>query len=401
MAGTRRLLLHRGSDDDGETDPLDWTSYLGRFLVAAPAPTAMTLLLVAAHFCACCHHTHDGQDGGGAETEAKAEHSITGMLFSSVAILARGLLFVRSSSGASAPSSRPPCIATPFLRLDTPPCDSSSSSPPASTSLPPLRVSSSSSSSSLLNAAMNDPFTMLYDTWSLLSSSNLSGGKPEKHPPPPPFAQTESQEDKEEPSPPPSRPPSEKEPLPPSVWTAIAVFHVIACAGVVLMLLPSIFQPSMLPCNSMSGVRATAWPVLNSCLLLAALSLVACRVVFSVLRLPQLALCMAMHATARLMLSFANAAIACPLPPIAMESTFASGVGVCIGVLLLTITQMHDACSKQARFDRADFYMNHAWASCVLMMGMRHIVFRIALGLQGAVHRVFYSHLLQNHDHRD
>ncbi len=147
----------------------------------------------------------------------------------------------------------------------------------------------------------------------------------------------------------------------------------------------------------MSGVRATAWPVLNCSLLLAALSLVACRVVFSVLRLPQLALCMAMHASARLMLSFANAAVACPLPPIAMPPVFASGVGVCIGVLLLAITQMHDACSNSA-----DFYMDHAWASCVFMMGMRHIVFRAALGLQGAVHRVSYAHMLATaHQHRD
>lgn len=266
---------------------------------------------------------------------------------------------------------------------------------------------------------MNDPFTMLYDAWSLLyhHSPNLppGGGRDgaradqesavHHHPPPPPVVTTDQDHVNKQQEPDDEPPTSEAPRALDVVWTAICVLHMVACAGIATMLVPSIvlFQPSMLPCNSISGVPpATAWPVINCCLLLAALSLVACRVVLSVLRLPQLALCMAMHATARLMLSFANAAVACPLPPIAMPSAFASGVGVCIGVLLLVITQMHDACSDPETFDPADFYMNHAWASCVLMMGMRHIVYRAALALQGLVVRHVVGFASSGaHEHRD
>jgi hypothetical protein len=86
--------------------------------------------------------------------------------------------------------------------------------------------------------------------------------------------------------------------------------------------------------------------------------------------------------------AYANLGVACPLPPIFMLRAVASCLGICLGLFLaLCVAQVHAA---SAFFDTSDFYMNHAWAQWVVMLGMRHTLFRAAAWM-------YKSAVLANH----
>lgn len=168
-----------------------------------------------------------------------------------------------------------------------------------------------------------------------------------------------------------------------SVWSNVCIMHAVAFLGIAFMLLPSIFYPSLLPCNAMSGMRATGWPVLNSCGAVTCISLMFCGVLHSVMGLHQLALCTSMHSAVRIMIAYANSAHACPMPPILMPHAFASGIGCVLGILLLGITQMHQASSVawhgdvlHSGFVPGEFYMHHAWGCGIALLVLRHTAFR-------------------------
>lgn len=85
--------------------------------------------------------------------------------------------------------------------------------------------------------------------------------------------------------------------------------------------------------------------------------------------LPELAACTSMHLVARLLAVFAEVAVACPLPPIYMPSTAATGMGFSLGLLLLCISQMGGA----AGHHHGTFYMHHMWAGLVAMFVARWV----------------------------
>jgi hypothetical protein len=159
-----------------------------------------------------------------------------------------------------------------------------------------------------------------------------------------------------------------------AAWMDICLMHGWGMVSIALMLTPSIFNPRMLCCNALPHWNGSAWPVLNSSILTLALSWVWCCMLVHAFGLHKLALCTSMHSVTRVMLAYANLGVACPLPPIFMPRAVASGLGICLGLFLaLCVAQVHAA---SAFFDTSDFYMNHAWAQWVVMLGMRHTLFR-------------------------
>ncbi len=99
------------------------------------------------------------------------------------------------------------------------------------------------------------------------------------------------------------------------------------------------------------------------------------------MRIPTLALCTAMHSVLCIMLAYAGMCAACPLPPIYMPATASSGIGLFVGLLLLCVSHMHTPATR-VLFDTENFYMCHSWASCAVLLCMRHTVFGAAVWLQ-------------------
>jgi hypothetical protein len=158
------------------------------------------------------------------------------------------------------------------------------------------------------------------------------------------------------------------------VWMDICTMHLIGLAALVLMLLPSIVNQSMLASNTLRSVNSTAWPVLNSSLCALGASWTWCCALQFAMGLPRLALCTGMHSVARILVAYACAASSCPLPPIFMPRTVASGLALFVGGLLLYVSHMHTSF-----FDTEAFYMNHAWACAVVLLCMRHTAFRLSV----------------------
>lgn len=184
-----------------------------------------------------------------------------------------------------------------------------------------------------------------------------------------------------------------------AAWMDICTLHMVGMASLLLMLIPSIANQSMLACNAIPQVNASAWPVLNSGLCILGISWTWCCAMHFWLGLPRLALCTAMHSVARIMLAYACTAVSCPLPPIFMPGAVASGMGVFVGVQLLCISHMHSSRQEVTGegkmqvqiFDTAEFYMNHAWACAVVLFGIRHLAFRGVVWMHGC----FFRHAVQ------
>lgn len=127
-------------------------------------------------------------------------------------------------------------------------------------------------------------------------------------------------------------------------------------------------------------MQASAWPVLNSSLLMMGLSWTCCCGLQFAFGLHRLALCTAMHSVVRIMLAYAGMCATCPMPPVFMPGAVASGMGMLVGVVLLCISHflVH---APLDLFDTEEFYMNHAWAYLFVLLAMRHTVFRAATWL--------------------
>ena len=159
------------------------------------------------------------------------------------------------------------------------------------------------------------------------------------------------------------------------MWSDVCMMHAGGAISMGLVLLPSIFAPSMLVSNcAMPGLaRASAWPVLNSCFLLLGMSWTFCCMVHFVLGLPMLALCTSMHSVPSIMLAYAGAVVSCPLPPVHMPYAVSSGIGLLAGAMLLCVSHMH---ASSESFGTEDFYMCHSWAMFASLFLMRQTVFR-------------------------
>lgn len=145
-------------------------------------------------------------------------------------------------------------------------------------------------------------------------------------------------------------------------------------------------------------VNSSAWPLLNSSVLMFCLSLVACCVIHEFdPSLRGLAFCTSMHLVAKILASYVDVALRCPLPPIFMPDTAATGMGLALGMLLLCISQMHVSPSQ--------FYMNHVWACFVAVLAARHVLFRAATWVlcwaQGAWLRESVEEMMEEREKRD
>jgi hypothetical protein len=330
---------------------MDWVAHLRQSLVFDPVPTFLTFLIVCAHLHACCL----GDEANDTQTTPN-NSSVVGSVFT---VLARHNILRRG------------CIETPF-----------SGTKRASKLPDPSGQPSPAFTDQILSAAMTDPMTMMYDAWSYLSSTDsLNTGESNHQAPGQCGAPREGEEE------------DQRSVAPGAVWTDICTMHLVGMAGLTIMLLPSIFNQSMLACNAIQGVKSSAWPVLNSSLCILGISWTWCCAMNFVLGLPRLALCTAMHSVGRIMLSYASTSISCPLPPIFMPGAVASGLGVFVGALLLCISHVHGGAVSNTEesfkangrmvFNTQEFYMNHAWACVCILMCMRHTVFRVGMCMHG------------------
>jgi hypothetical protein len=161
--------------------------------------------------------------------------------------------------------------------------------------------------------------------------------------------------------------------------------HAIGAVGVGMALLPSLLCSRLqLACNaSIPNLQASAWPLVNSSALMFAISYLCCSWMLHGAGLHELAVCTAMHSVARIILAFVHTALSCPLPPIFMPAAAASGMGLALGALV--VYAGHATTTTAGNF----FYMNHAWATLVAVLFMRHTVLRAAAGavcmVQGAI----------------
>jgi hypothetical protein len=174
----------------------------------------------------------------------------------------------------------------------------------------------------------------------------------------------------------------------------ICTLHMLGMGGVSLALVPSILaRSSLLACNAaVPNVHASAWPLINTSVLMFCLSWMACSLLHHTCGMHKLALCTSMHMVARLVASFAHMAVACPLPPIFMPAaTAATGMACSMGFVLLFISQgLHDG-----SFTSEEFYMHHAWACCVMVLLARHTVFRGAAWVVCGLQRAFLRHVVE------
>ena len=422
--------------------PLDWASHLRQSLVFDPVPTVLALLIVASHYHACCSNNSDAGSNPNSATPSfgasiQNETSVLGFLFGSLSSAARIVRSMNASEwcmGAAAwhhhqtehELSGSACIVdTPIKamlrsRAKLKPREDDSPNNVIRKPETPITVlqsngkehqqggeeqpSSVSFTDGVLRVSMADPFTIAYNTWSYISN----GGAEESEEP------YQIQKDEEPPR------QTKKAALPASndskdcknththesakaeqrnvdehdgadhVWVPVLALHAIGLGGVAFALAPSLFvQEHLLACNA--GIVATknrqwhtpsaCWPLLNSSVLVFCLSLLSCCAIHYVLEMRALALCTAMHLVARIMAAYMDVCMGCPLPPVYMPSTAATGMALCMGLLLMCISQFGNC--GGGGWDTGTFYMNHAWACGVSVLVLRHTVFRGAVWMVG------------------
>jgi hypothetical protein len=418
------------SADDDILHPLDWASHLRNALVFNPTPTLMTLLVVAAHFHACCHGASPS-DGG--TSSSSFSHPVMERIRAWGVQSMPELFLIRETR-----------IRTPFSAARD---DENDDEGAAGAQIPKAEGFGEGGSKGeshqkhrqqaggaqehlrkgkaapvlydrIVSAVMADPMTMMYDAWSYISAdanfyaegdgddedhgtgdSDDGGGDDARY-----FTPKRSkgggaytgegeqrrrkQQCRGDQSSRGGRPSSSK--ISPAdmllMWSDACMMHAGGAIAMGLVLLPSIVSPSMLVSNcatqgsSIRGARGSAWPVLNSCFLMIGISWTSCCMVYFVLGMPRLALCTAMHSVPAIMLAHAAAAVSCPLPPIYMPRVVSSGIGLLAGALLLCVSHMH---ASGATFGTEDFYMCHAWAVCGVLLCMRHTLFRTAVWMVG------------------
>ena len=92
--------------------------------------------------------------------------------------------------------------------------------------------------------------------------------------------------------------------------------------------------------------------------------------------------------------------MSCPMPPVFMPAVAGSGMGIGIGFLVLFVSHML-ARQSRAIFDTQAFYMNHAWAGCVVLLAVRHVLFRAAVWAAAYSQREGVKGLIQGGEHED
>ena len=396
-----------------EIHPLDWLSHLRQLLVFEPVPTFMTLLIVSTHFYACCSgvQPHDPKHEA-AHSNGNSEKSFLGSTFAALSWGASKLttLLQRGS------------VQTPFGKKrhykgqgsSKGGSDDHSSGEQAESSSPPDEAAAAATfADQIISAAMTDPVTMMFDTWSYFSSGDAhdndhhAGPKQEYRAAPLDAAQCSRHSSRQTGSmPSPDKDHEQgtwvvvdvdqadenfRQSWLLDAWMDICTMHMVGMASLVFMLLPSIANQSMLACNAIPQVNASAWPVLNSGLCILGISWTWCCAMHFSLGMPMLALCTGMHSVGRIMLAYACTALSCPLPPIFMPGAVASGMALFVGFHLLFISQMHHGIQQDTAkkghghvqiFGTADFYMNHAWACVCVLLCIRHLAFRGVLWMQ-------------------
>ncbi len=369
--------------------PLNWAAYLRRSLVLSSAPTALTLLVVAAH----CHALCRGGGGGGApvvwlhhhgadnnETSSSSSSSVLGSVF------ALSGFFFNSTSYSCIPvpwnqhPQQQPLMEKFKLGEDDGDDDDAGNDNADSNESNRQKETSSQDSSlmhlnSILRASvMKDPFTVAYGAWEFFT------GPVEQIRIEPVVSKKEASsssscewmmkvnrrtrkrlKEKKEGSG--SSSSSEDAVVNVSTsWLNICAMHTVGMAGIFCALLPSLFvKRELLACNAaINCLQATAWPLLHSCALLFGLSWVVCSAIHHLAGLPELAQCASMHLVAQLVSAFVDMAGACPLPPIyAPVSGTTTGMGFSLGLLLLCISQIEEDAEDASN----SFYMNHAWTA--------------------------------------
>lgn len=409
--------------------PLDWASHLRQSLAIDPVPTVLVLLVVASHYHACC------SSGGVAESASvfgaaaiQNETSVLGFVFASLSSatrIARSLnasewmqhllLYHPRHEGA-------PCIDTPFKamrrakqqRHDDSPGETEPRSSVESeeysfrddNNVGEEPASPVSFSDGILRVSMTDPFTIAYNTWTYIANGGAEEDgeivieqiQQEQPPVLPVTSDSSKREDCTNKAQTASASSAHSVVVEEDMWAAVFALHAIGMGGVVFALLPSLFvQGHLLACNAgmvqqQSCAIASAWPLLNSSALVFCLSLLSCCAIHYVLEMRALALCTAMHLVARSMAAYMDVCVGCPLPPVYMPSTAATGMALCMGVLLMCISQMHP--SGEGRWDTGSFYMNHAWACGVSVLVIRHTVFRSVAWLVGCAQAEFLREMV-------
>ena len=184
---------------------------------------------------------------------------------------------------------------------------------------------------------MQDPMTMIYDMWWYLSASGLDEEQQEgttkpfrmfpKEPPPRGSARRDEEgttrsetADEDEESTAQQAQSAAQATL--GIWRDICIIHALSLCSIVMALSPSIMGVGPLACRSMPqvcsamqlklytsrcltvsfkqvGKSLSPWPVLNSCVLVTGMSMVVCCLIQYACGMHALALCVAMHSTAR------------------------------------------------------------------------------------------------------
>lgn len=403
---------HRSSDNghswehDHENDPslfhpLDWASYLRRSLVTAPVPCILTLLIVTAHYGACsCIPSHPPVAAAGAQTleSGREPFSFLGTVFSATSLLSSCI----SANGIE----RLGRVRTPFHAMKNMDARSGETRTASDNKLhqerhtfsddegttnirdPPMPLPHQplilATEGMLGSSLFSDPFTAVYDAWNAHfiavdatqqtqhqeyeegTAQNQGSQQPKNHPPNTPIHEepeacsggnihgeaSGSATSAEE------------------AWGHVCAMHVIGASGVGAALLPSLLcSRGRLACNTaIPRVRASAWPIFNSCMGIFGVSFLACCALMHVTGLNDLAMCMCMHTVARIIAAYVEVVQSCPLPPVFMQGAAASGMGIAMGMLVLYVGHIEVGAE--------DFYMNHAWACWVAVLLVRHTVLR-------------------------
>jgi hypothetical protein len=386
--------------------PLDWTGYLHRALVLTSTPTALTLLVFAAHCHALCSSSFSSPPllPSSFFSSMENESSVLGSIFAGTS----WLLFGKGNNNTHTQQQQQwSCIPTPWHNV--PLSKKRDAIQNNHTAEPPLSeqdkeedentATTNTMAEGILKATiMKDPFSVAFSAWEFLFQpedeariqieplSQRTKGKTQlpKSPSSCEWMMKKRKEEEEEGSVFLDEASSSSSSSS-RIWANICIMHGVGMLSVLFALLPSIIfvQPSMLACNQVSSfvvslfhplssthcffvkqaipqVKGTAWPVIHSCALLFSLSWVACSAIQHAAHLPGLAMCTSMHLVAQLMCAFVDMAASCPLPPIYMPGTVAAtGMGFGLGLLLLCISQMQDHSAAAAEA----FYMHHVWAA--------------------------------------
>lgn len=424
--------------------PLDWASYLHKSLVSGTGAMLLMLLVMAAHYHAVCASSSENESFGSNHRvqedsfsapsapssifDYSNQTSLSGMFFSGGRAVLHALV-VESTW----------CIPTPMHlhaleslsykhhracsakarhqkplqpHADDDDDDNDDLHMQGSTRKKSVQDDGMRLGSMLLGLSMNDPFTLAYGAWTYLSSNEdpdhlgvhsfdkgsdareqVSSDFGRKDPSNVHLHRSENYEEgrlhQQSGRPTSSESNGGEEESPATSeddWMHVCTLHAVCMAGMVFTILtPIMFGGRKLACNeAIPNLHASVWPVFNCAVLLCCLSWLTCAVLHFVGRMPQLAVCTAMHAVTVIVAAHADMATACPLPPLWRPGESAAsrgspcwGMGCTLGVILVCISQMHPS---SAWTGGTFFYLHHVWASLVVVgVWLRHVLFRVVM----------------------